>query len=124
MTGRTEFIYGVRPVEEAIAGPGRVHRVLRAPETPSSELEALAGSPDHQGVVAEVDLFEYGDGDGILGEGDALIVVLDQIQDPRNLGAVCRSAEAAGARAVVIPERRAASVTPAARKASAGAVDF
>lgn len=123
MTGDTEFIYGVRPVEEAIAGPRTVHRVLRAPETPASELEALAGSPDHQGVVAEVDLFGYGDGNEILGEGDALIVVLDQIQDPRNLGAVCRSAEAAGARAVVIPERRAASVTPAARKASAGAVE-
>ena len=119
----TEFIYGVRPVEEAIAGPRAVHRVLRAPETPASELEALAGSPDHQGVVAEVDAYEYGDGNEILGEGDALIVVLDQIQDPRNLGAVCRSAEAAGARAVVIPERRAASVTPAARKASAGAVE-
>jgi 23S rRNA (guanosine2251-2'-O)-methyltransferase len=123
LTGDTEFIYGVRPVEEAIAGPGRVHRVLRAPDTSASELERLAGSPDHQGVVAEVDPFEYGDGQAILGEGDALIVVLDQIQDPRNLGAVCRSAEAAGARAVVIPDRRAASVTPAARKASAGAVE-
>lgn len=123
MSGDTEFIYGVRPVEEAIAGPRAVHRVLRTPETPASELESLAGSPDHQGIVAEVDVFEYGDGNEVLGEGDALIVVLDQIQDPRNLGAVCRSAEAAGARAVVIPERRAASITPAARKASAGAVE-
>ena len=54
---------------------------------------------------------------------DALVVALDQIQDPHNLGAVCRAAEVAGAAGVVIPERRAASVTPAACKASAGAVE-
>jgi 23S rRNA (guanosine2251-2'-O)-methyltransferase len=51
------------------------------------------------------------------------VVALDQIQDPHNLGAVCRAAEVAGAAGVVIPERRAASVTPAVCKASAGAVE-
>jgi 23S rRNA (guanosine2251-2'-O)-methyltransferase len=56
-------------------------------------------------------------------EPDALVLALDQIQDPQNLGAACRSAEAAGASGVVIPERRAASVTPATCKASAGAVE-
>src|ERR1700754_3360085 len=54
---------------------------------------------------------------------DALIVALDQVQDPRNLGAVCRSAESASAAGVVIPERRAAMVTPVACKTSAGAVE-
>jgi 23S rRNA (guanosine2251-2'-O)-methyltransferase len=54
---------------------------------------------------------------------DALIVALDQVQDPRNLGAVCRSAESAGAAGVVIPERRAAMVTPVVCKTSAGAVE-
>ncbi len=60
---------------------------------------------------------------GCCGRPDALIVALDQVQDPRNLGAVCRSAEAAGAVGVVIPERRAAMVTPVACKTSAGAVE-
>jgi 23S rRNA (guanosine2251-2'-O)-methyltransferase len=52
-----------------------------------------------------------------------LIVALDQVQDPRNLGAVCRSAEAAGAAGVVIPSRRAAAVTAVTAKASAGAIE-
>ncbi len=84
------------------------------PKRPETNLVELAGSPDHQGVVAEVEPFPYGDpGNELLGVDDALVVVLDQIQDPRNLGAVCRSAEAAGATGVVIPDRRAASVTAA-----------
>jgi 23S rRNA (guanosine2251-2'-O)-methyltransferase len=118
-----ERIYGRRPVAEAERGRRRVHRVWRAPETPPEELERLCGSPDHQGVVAEVDPYPYADPGGLLDGEDALVVVLDQIQDPHNLGAVCRAAEAAGASGVVIPERRAASVTPAACKASAGAVE-
>ncbi len=121
--GSTELIYGRRPVAEAERGRRRVHRVWRAPETPPGQLTEMAGSPDHQGVVAEVDAFVYGDGSGLLEGSDNLIVVLDQIQDPRNLGAVCRSAEAAGAAGVVIPERRSASVTAVACKASAGAVE-
>ena len=119
----TERIYGRRPVAEAERGRRRVYRVWRAPETPSEELERLAGSPDHQGVVAEVDPYPYADPSRLLEDDDALVVVLDQVQDPHNLGAVCRAAEVAGAAAVVIPERRAASVTPAASKASAGAVE-
>ena len=59
----------------------------------------------------------------MLAPDDALVVALDQVQDPQNLGAVCRSAECAGATGVVIPERRAAEVTPAVCRASAGAVE-
>ena len=117
-----QFIYGHRPVAEAERGRRRVHRVWRAPETSAEELERLCGSPDHQGVVAEVDPYPYGDARGMLRAG-ALIVALDQVQDPRNLGAVCRSAEVAGAAGVVIPERRSAAITPATCKASAGAVE-
>jgi 23S rRNA (guanosine2251-2'-O)-methyltransferase len=73
--------------------------------------------------VAEVDPYPYADPTTLLRADDALVVVLDQVQDPRNLGAICRSAEAAGVTGVVIPERRAASITPAAAKASAGAVE-
>jgi 23S rRNA (guanosine2251-2'-O)-methyltransferase len=119
----SQTIYGKRPVQEAERGRRRVHRVWRAPETSSEELERLCGSPDHQGVVAEVDPYPYADRNALLRERDALIVALDQVQDPRNLGAVCRSAEQAGAAGLVIPERRAAEVTAVACKASAGAVE-
>ena len=121
----TDRIYGRRPVAEAERGRRGVHRIWRAPETPPEELERLCGSPDHQGVVAEVDPYPYAD-PGSLFEGDdgqGLVVALDQIQDPHNLGAVCRAAEVAGAAGVVIPARRAASITAAACKASAGAVE-
>jgi 23S rRNA (guanosine2251-2'-O)-methyltransferase len=118
-----QLIYGRRPVAEAERGRRRVHRVWRAPETPPAELERLCGSPDHQGVVAEVDPYPYGDPRGLLRGQDPLLVALDQVQDPRNLGAVCRSAEFAGAAGVIVPERRAAAVTAAACKASAGAVE-
>lgn len=123
--GGREFIYGRRPVAEAERGRRRVRRVWRAPETPAEELERLCGSPEHQGVVAEVDPYPYADPSSLFeaDDGQGLVVALDQVQDPHNLGAVCRAAEVAGASGVVILERRAASVTPAACKASAGAVE-
>jgi 23S rRNA (guanosine2251-2'-O)-methyltransferase len=116
-------IYGRRAVAEAERGRRAVHRVWRAPDVPAEELERLCGSPDHQGVVAEVDPYPYADPGRLLEAEDALVVALDQVQDPHNLGAVCRSAEVAGAAGVVICERRAAQVTPAVCKASAGAVE-
>lgn len=118
-----ERIYGRRAVAEAERGRRRVHRSWRAPETPAEELERLCGSPEHQGVVAEVDPYPYADPKQLLRPDDALVVALDQIQDPHNLGAVCRAAEVAGASGVVIPQRRSVTVTPAACKASAGAVE-
>jgi 23S rRNA (guanosine2251-2'-O)-methyltransferase len=123
--GGRELIYGRRPVAEAERGRRSVHRIWRAPETPAEELERLCGSPEHQGVVAEVDPYPYADPSSLFeaDDGQGLVVALDQVQDPHNLGAVCRAAEVAGAGGVVILERRAASVTPAACKASAGAVE-
>jgi 23S rRNA (guanosine2251-2'-O)-methyltransferase len=123
--GGGEFIYGRRPVAEAERGRRRVRRVWRAPETRAEELERLCGSPEHQGVVAEVDPYPYAEPSSLFenDDGQGLVVALDQIQDPQNLGAICRSAEVSGAAGVVIPERRAAAVTPAACKASAGAVE-
>ncbi len=118
-----QLIYGKQPVAEAERGRRRVHRVWRAPQTPPEELERLCGSPDHQGVVAEVDPYPYADPNLLLKQEGALLVALDQVQDPRNLGAVCRSAEFAGAAGVVIPERRSAEITAVACKASAGAVE-
>ncbi len=119
----SQIIYGRRPVEEAERGRRRVRRVWRAPEASGEELERLCGSPDHQGVVAEVDPYPYADPNALVKREGALLIALDQVQDPRNLGAVCRSAEFAGAAGVVIPERRSAEVTAVACKASAGAVE-
>jgi 23S rRNA (guanosine2251-2'-O)-methyltransferase len=119
----SQVIYGKQPVAEAERGRRRVHRVWRAPETSGEELERLCGSPDHQGVVAEVDPYPYVGAGELLRKENALLVALDQVQDPRNLGAVCRSAEAAGAAGVVIPDRRSAEVTAVTCKASAGAVE-
>jgi 23S rRNA (guanosine2251-2'-O)-methyltransferase len=118
-----ELIYGRRPVAEAERGRRAVYRIWRAPQTPAEELERLAGSPDHQGVVAEVDPYPYADPAELLAEPGSLLVALDQVHDPRNLGAICRSAEVAGAAGAVIPARRAASVSAAVCKASAGAVE-
>ncbi len=138
------IIYGRNPVREALLGPRTVRRVwatkntlrepwlsgggaaARAPgaETATAEeVERICGSPDHQGVCAEVSSFRYADADRLLEDIGGPLVALDQIQDPQNLGAICRSAECAGATGVVLPERRAAEVTPAVCKASAGAVE-
>jgi 23S rRNA (guanosine2251-2'-O)-methyltransferase len=121
--GNAELIYGRRPVAEAKRGRRAVRRVWTADDLAAAELTRLAGSPDHQGVVAEVDPYPYADPDSLLERPDALVVALDQVQDPRNLGAVCRSAETAGAQGVAIPSRRSAAVTAVACKASAGAVE-
>ena len=66
MSAEVEIVYGRRPVAEAESGRREVLRVHRAPEVADSELERLAGSPDHQGVVAEVQPYRYGDGNDLL----------------------------------------------------------
>lgn len=118
-----EVIYGRRPVAEARRGRRRVLREWTAEDRDAAELSRLAGSPDHQGIVAEVEPYPYADPGSLLAAPEALVVALDHVQDPRNLGAVCRVAETAGASGVVIGERRAAGVTAVACKASAGAVE-
>src|SRR4030095_12836577 len=83
-----------------------------------------AGTGTHQGVVAFTSSKQYSDLDDVVGarRGEkALIVVLDGVEDPHNLGAILRTADAAGADGVVIPERRAAGVTGTVTKVSAGA---
>ena len=131
------IVYGRNPVREALRGRREVKRVwatgnaareewlagMAARPASDDELEQLCGSPDHQGICAETGPYEYVAGAQLLTAEDALVVCLDQIQDPRNLGAICRVAECAGAAGVVIPERRSAEVTPVVCKASAGAVE-
>jgi 23S rRNA (guanosine2251-2'-O)-methyltransferase len=120
----SQVIYGKQPVAEAERGRRRqVLRVWRTPEISAGELERLCGSPDHQGVVAEVEPYPYAGSSELLKVENALLIALDQVQDPRNLGAVARSAEAAGAAGLIVPERRSAAVTAVTCKASAGAVE-
>ena len=119
-----ERIYGRRPVAEAERGRRRVHRVWRAPETPCPTSSSdSAGRRTTRAWSPRWIPTRTRTRTRLLEADDALVVALDQIQDPHNLGAVCRAAEVAGAAGVVIPERRAASVTAAACKASAGAVE-
>lgn len=134
------IVYGRNPVREALRGPRQVRRVwaghgavrepwLHGPDAPplepatAEQIEARCGSSAHQGMCAEVEPFRYASAEQVLATAAPLIVVLDQVQDPQNLGSICRTAECAGAAAVVIPERRSAEVTPAVCKASAGAVE-
>jgi 23S rRNA (guanosine2251-2'-O)-methyltransferase len=117
------ILYGRNAVREAERGRRRVLRVWSEGEVPREELERLCGSPDHQGVVAEVEPYPYADADALLATEEALVVALDQVQDPQNAGAICRSAEGAGATGVVLPEHGGVSVTPAVCRASAGAVE-
>jgi 23S rRNA (guanosine2251-2'-O)-methyltransferase len=133
------ILYGRNPVREALRGR-RAHSVSEVWATASAakepwmggvkvrvcaaeEIERRCGSPAHQGICAEAGGYPYAGAHELLGAEDPLIVALDQIQDPQNLGSICRTAECAGATGVVIPERRSTEVTPAACKASAGAVE-
>ena len=130
-------VYGRNAVREALRGRRRVQEVWAtskaaaldwvasagAREATPEEIEALCGSPEHQGVCARVEPYMYADADTLLAAPDALVICLDEVQDPHNLGAVCRTAECAGAAGVVIHERGSAEVTPAVCRASAGAVE-
>jgi 23S rRNA (guanosine2251-2'-O)-methyltransferase len=133
------ILYGRNPVFEALRGR-RKHAVKEVWATAGAarepwlgqvkprivtgeELERRCGSSAHQGICAEAGAYPYDSAARLLSADRPLIVALDQIQDPQNLGSICRTAECAGVAGVVIPERRAAEVTPAVCKASAGAVE-
>ena len=95
-------------------------------EVTRSELDRLTDRAVHQGLALKVPAYEYADPSDLLDAAHAarepaLVVVLDSVTDPRNLGAVVRSAGAFGAHGVVVQERRAAGMTASAWKASAGA---
>jgi 23S rRNA (guanosine2251-2'-O)-methyltransferase len=135
-------IYGRNPVREALRGRrrGSVGSVIATERVAAEQwlraakgVEVRVGLPDeiasrcgtesHQGVCAEVGAYPYVAGESLLGPIKPLIVVLDEVQDPQNLGSIARTAESVGAAGLVIHERGAAEVTPAVCKASAGAVE-
>jgi 23S rRNA (guanosine2251-2'-O)-methyltransferase len=96
---------------------------VRVQVKPERELTAEAGTQDHQGVVARVEPYRYADAHELASGPAPLLAVLDSVTDPRNLGAVIRSAEGAGANGVVLPAHNSARVTPAVVRASAGAIE-
>ena len=136
-----EQVYGRRPVREALRGAREVlelwatERAIKAEpwlrerngarvQTKlERELTEAVGTRDHQGVVAWCEPYRYADANELAAAERPLLVCLDQVSDPRNLGAVCRGAEGAGATGVVIPSHGSARVTPVVCKASAGAVE-
>jgi 23S rRNA (guanosine2251-2'-O)-methyltransferase len=135
VTAAPELVYGRRAVREALRGRREVFELLateraarepwdrKAKIVPERVLTELVGTRDHQGVVARVEPFRYADAYELASAGEPLLVCLDQVTDPRNLGAVCRSAEGAGATGVVLPAHRSARVTSVVARASAGAVE-
>ncbi len=136
-----ELAYGRRAVREALRGPREVLELfaseralaaeawlreapgLRVQVKPERALTALAGTPDHQGVVARCEPYRYTDASELAARESPLLACLDGVTDPHNLGAVCRSAEGAGATGVIVPAHGSARVTPAVCRASAGAVE-
>ena len=133
-----DLVYGRRAVREAVRGNRQVlelwatERAVAAEswlaeagprQKADRELTERAGTRDHQGVLALVEPYRYADAYELARTERPLLVVLDRVSDPRNLGAVCRSAEGAGATGVVVPAHGSAVVTPAVARASAGAVE-
>lgn len=136
-----EQVYGRRPVREALRGRREVLELwateravkaedwLRAVDRPrvhvklERELSEAAQTRDHQGVLAWCEPYRYADAYELAAGERPLLACLDQVSDPRNLGAVCRSAEGAGATGVVVPAHGSARVTPVVCRSSAGAVE-
>lgn len=146
---RENLLVGRNPIREAVKSGHDIEKLLVArgelsgsareivmkarerhivvQEVDRTRLDAIA--PNHQGMIAFVSAFQYSTVQKMLdlaaGRGEEpFLVLLDSVTDPHNLGAVIRTAECAGAHGVIIPERRAVGLTPAAVKASAGAVEY
>jgi 23S rRNA (guanosine2251-2'-O)-methyltransferase len=138
------FVYGRHPVEALLeARPKTVVRLIvvreserlpaverarqvgvRVEVVPRDRLASLARTEHHQNLLAEASDYEYAPLESVVpATGAALVLALDSVQDPQNFGALVRSAECFDASGVVVPQDRAAAVTPAAGKASAGAVE-
>jgi 23S rRNA (guanosine2251-2'-O)-methyltransferase len=137
-----EQVYGRRPVREALRGSNREVleiwatdravkgepwlRELARPRVHvklERDLTEAVGTRDHQGVLAWCEPYRYADAYELAAGERPLLACLDQVSDPRNLGAVCRSAEGAGASGVVVPAHGSARVTPVVCRSSAGAVE-
>ncbi|MBE6027910.1 MAG: 23S rRNA (guanosine(2251)-2'-O)-methyltransferase RlmB [Clostridiales bacterium] len=144
-----EVVAGRNPVVEVLSGEREVERVFIADGSegsvskivalarekgvivdfvPKEKIDAMAPGVKHQGVVAKVSEYKYADMEEVFARAEAsgedpFIIILDEISDPHNLGAIIRTAECAGAHGVVIPKRRAASLTQTVALSAAGAIE-
>jgi 23S rRNA (guanosine2251-2'-O)-methyltransferase len=134
-----DLVYGRNAVREALRGRRSVLELWASERAAASldwlvegprprvrrerELTEAAGSPDHQGVVAWCEPYPYADAWELAARDRPLLCCLDQVTDPRNLGAVVRAAAGAGATGVVLPAHGSSVVTPVVARASAGAVE-
>jgi 23S rRNA (guanosine2251-2'-O)-methyltransferase len=142
------ILYGLHAIEEALAasrplerllvargrGGARVQRVIDLARSARvgvrfvsrHDLDREAGSDKHQGVVAVIGATRYLELEALVEQAQApgLLILLDGVEDPRNLGAILRTAYCAGASGVVLPQRRAAGITPAVEKVAAGAIAY
>lgn len=133
-----QLVYGRRAVREALRGRREVFEVWATERAAKAEdwlaearpklkaereLSERADTRDHQGVLALVEPYRYADAYELAAAEKPLLVALDRVTDPRNLGAVARSADGAGATGVIVPAHGSAIVTPAVARASAGAVE-
>ncbi|WP_347489909.1 23S rRNA (guanosine(2251)-2'-O)-methyltransferase RlmB [Desulfoscipio sp. XC116] len=144
-----QIVVGRNPVSEALRAGRTINKIYLARDIRSAAtadiiklarekqvpvqnvakqiLDRMAPGVVHQGVIAQVAPYAYAELEDILDgikDADPLLILLDEVTDPHNLGAVIRSADAAGAHGVLIPKRRSAAVTPVVVKSSAGAVEF
>ena len=145
-----EILGGINSVTEALRGHRKIHKLYTLKERPTPRIEAiptlaqaqsipvqvtsrleldrLHPQAPHQGVAAEVGTYIYADLDDIMNQavdaGDkSILLVLDGIEDPQNLGSIIRSAECAGVNGVILPRHHSAAITPAVVRASAGATE-
>lgn len=147
----SEFIVGKNPVLEAIRSghsinkiwigegtqKGQVNQVLDLAKengiqfqfVPKKKLESLVDTQNHQGIVASIAAYEYADVEDLFKKAEQkgeepFFLILDEIEDPHNLGSILRTADAAGAHGVIIPKRRAVGLTATVAKASTGAIEY
>lgn len=143
---RDRVVPGRRPVLELLRAGTPVEKVLVAQEAvpaaivteirrlaraaavpvrsvPRAEIDALAAGSNHQGVVAIASRYRYASLSDLVAAPDPLVVFLDGVTDPHNLGSLLRSADCAGFTGVVVPARRSVGVTPAVRRVAAGAAE-
>lgn len=147
---KNEFIVGKNPIMEALRSGREINKIwineqskgstkavidlakrnrVFVQAVPKKKLDQLSGTSNHQGVIASIAAYRYAGLDDLFGRAEErdeqpFFILLDEIEDPHNLGSILRTADASGAHGVIIPKRRSASLTSVVAKASAGAIEY
>ncbi|MBM7096597.1 MULTISPECIES: 23S rRNA (guanosine(2251)-2'-O)-methyltransferase RlmB [Alteribacter] len=150
MSEKHDMIAGKNPVIEALKSPRPIHKIWIAEGSqkgqmgkvmdlaksrkvnvqfvPKKKIDQMADTAQHQGVIAQVAAYEYQDMDDLFAAAEKsgeppFFLLLDELEDPHNLGSILRTADAAGAHGVIVPKRRSAGLTATVAKASTGAIE-